>query len=134
MEVLGAVASSIALAEVAGKLLKTLHCYATSVKDAKADIRHLESEIQVLKGLFDQIHVADGSASPLRTTLGECDHELQELALRLKVTAPPKARLWRLGLKSSLKWPFKSQEIEHIVRRLDRHKATINAFLVVDHQ
>ena len=137
MEVLGAVASSVALAEVAGKLLKTLHWYASSVKDAKADILRVESELHVLKDLFERMHVAERSVtlSPLRTTIEQCHLELQELTSRLEVSAPKKSKMSMLRLKSpSLKWPFKSQDITRIVQRLERHKTTITAFFVFDQQ
>jgi len=136
MDPLSSVASVIAVVQISERIL-TLCCeYAVAVKDAKGDIDRLNSEVTALFDVLKRVkYMAEGPDATTLTALNalakpiaQCSSEL--LALRARLD-PTRKTMNRLGLRS-LKWPFKSKDVNKIIEVLQRYKTTINMALNAD--
>lgn len=131
MEVVGGVSSIIAIVDLSGKILTLCHGYITSVQGARTEIERLTLEVSVLNELLERVVIAQNSMSvdPLKQTIESCSAELRDLETRLE---PKKRPLMRLVGLRALKWPFKAKEVDGVIQRLERHKATIHLFLSLE--
>ncbi|KAJ6263478.1 Vegetative incompatibility protein [Drechslerella dactyloides] len=158
MEIVGGVASTVALVEIAGKIGLASAKYITEVKDAKTDAQRILKEAQIfsillndvnekLAGPFGEILAA---SQTLKNALEESKETLQSLMQKLEQglsqysdegqTSPSKhkrssfIRKLVKDLKSpALKWPFRRKEVDKIIGNLRELKTTITLALQIDH-
>ena len=138
MEGLGVAASLIAVVDLSAKVAQWLIQYSLEVKDAKGDILRLHSEVKNLEKVVNHVQhlvtrpdCAKLSASEkLVDAVNDCSMQLNILEEELD---PGKTRkvMRRLGIRA-LKWPFKSRQVDKVIRELERCKGTISLALQVD--
>jgi len=138
MEGLGVAASLIAVVDLSAKVAQWLIQYSLEVKDAKGDILRLHSEVKNLEKVVSHVqHFVtrpDGAKLPasekLVDAVNDCSMQLNILEEELD---PGKTRkvMRRLGIRA-LKWPFKSKQVDKVIRELERCKGTISLALQVD--
>jgi hypothetical protein len=136
MDPLSSTASVIAVIQISERILTLCSEYAIAVKGAKGDIERLNSEVTALFDVLKKVKdLADGPDAATLTALNaltkpiaQCSSEL--LAIRARLD-PTRQTMNRLGLRS-LKWPFKSKEVNIVIEALQRYKTTINMALNVD--
>lgn len=137
-EVLGTVASAIAVIELAAKTARLCTQYCKDVSNAKDDIKRIQTEVASLSTITESVQeLLEGprgaklrTAQALVTALRSGQSQLETLHNTLK---PSKSRSAanRLRLRS-LKWPFESKDVEKTVLALARCGQTIQAALQVD--
>lgn len=144
MEAVAATASVITLVEVSAKIATGLLQYTTAVRAASSEITHFHQSLESLrnvleqsKQLLDRHDAARLLASQnLLDALKDCRSQLEELQQKLhkRLPKPDSKRSKIVGSigASSLLWPFQSKEVEKLVDRFERWKATINLALMVD--
>jgi ribosome biogenesis GTPase A len=140
MDGLSAAASIIAVIQISSEIFDLCRTYYLNVKEARQDIDRLRNEVASLQDVL--VHVVDltndpnASSSPTldlinreNGPLKQCQLLLEELATKLdpgdstnKVT---------LALKT-LKWPFKSKEIDKTLIAMGRYKASVVLSLATD--
>jgi hypothetical protein len=138
MEGLGAAASAIAVIELSAKVASLFVQYSRAVKDAPNNITRLQKETKSLKNVLGdvkQLLNGPGSAqlSTSRKLLEALNDCFSQLKILEKVLEPGKTRkaMSRLGVRA-LKWPFESNEVDKIIRELERCKQTISLALEID--
>jgi Fungal N-terminal domain of STAND proteins len=138
MEGLGVAANVITVVELSAKVVSLCLEYSRRVKNAAKDIDRLLSELKSLQDVLEKVRqLMDGPNSSrlaisqgLRMGLDTSISELEMLNQQLEPSTGRK-RMSRFGLRA-LKWPFKSEEVEKIIRRLDRCKQSIALGLQLD--
>ena len=138
MEGLGAATSVIAVLDLSAKVASLLVQYSRAVKDAPNNITRLQSEIKSLKNILgdvkqllnDPASAKLSASQKLLEALNDCFSLLKSLA---KILEPGKTQktISRLGVRA-LRWPFESNEVDRIIRELDRCKQTISLALEID--
>jgi hypothetical protein len=133
MEALGGAASIIAVVQISEKILTLCGTYASAVKNAKADIGRLQSEVatlldvlKILKGVAEDENTDETKLSALKTlgeTIQQCHSELQDIGTHLNGGIGR-----RFGIRA-IKWPFKSNDVNKVIATLERHKTTIDMAL-----
>ncbi|KAK0739040.1 hypothetical protein B0T21DRAFT_307466 [Apiosordaria backusii] len=142
MDGVSAAASIIAVIDLSAKVACLCVQYYSDVKNAKSDIKRLQGELQglekTLQGARELLESPNGKS--LKTSQGlvdglaNCSSQLKQLQLRLEKKlhhGPAHKTMRRLGLRA-LKWPFKSKEIDTIIKNLERYRDTLSAGLTVD--
>jgi chromosome segregation ATPase len=136
MEVLGGVASIIAVIQISEDVLGLFGKYVSDVRDAKKDIENLSKEVTAIQEVMRQLEViveekpqllSQTEIKMLNNTIEQCDATLTDLHNRLKPTKRRRA-MRRVGLRA-LKWPFKSGGVEKEIRTLERYKTTTNTII-----
>ena len=108
--------------------------YYNKVKNAKDDIERLLQEIERLRLTLGEVQsLCDGpngaklqSSQNLRNGIKDCEKQLAQLEIKLE----PRS-MSRLGWRA-LTWPFKSNEMEVIMKKLGKCKDSISLSLQVD--
>ncbi|PCD38687.1 hypothetical protein AU210_007153 [Fusarium oxysporum f. sp. radicis-cucumerinum] len=137
-EAVGLAASVIAVIDLSAKVATLCFQYSTAVRNARADIAHLQSRLNdldaCLRGIHRVLHGPNNQALPISRelidSLDGCKSELAQVQNRLDPGTARKT-MRRLGLRA-LKWPFDSKEVSGIVANLERYKQTIMLCLQVD--
>ncbi|RYP40199.1 hypothetical protein DL768_010663 [Monosporascus sp. mg162] len=142
MEGIGAAAGVIALIELSAKVTSLCLQYSSAVKNAKSDIERLQGELDrlqtTLQGARQLLESADGerlrTSQQLRDGLGGCSAQLTDLQAKLQSTLDPQGArkiMRRFGFRA-LKWPYKSENVDAIIRTLERYRDTLSAALLID--
>ncbi|RBR09586.1 uncharacterized protein FIESC28_09805 [Fusarium coffeatum] len=134
MEAIGAVANIIALVDLSAKIAKVCFQYSKGVSSARTDIERLRRQAEHLEITLKaaQRLVEESKTSSLPTsqafiaTFHSCKNELEST---LKKLQPSPMR--RYGMRS-LKWPFKSKDIDQLLDGLKGYEGSILAGLQVD--
>ncbi|KAJ4309322.1 hypothetical protein N0V84_011561 [Fusarium piperis] len=137
-EVVGLAASVIAIIDLSAKVAKLCSDYSTAVRNARADITRLQSQLgnlsECLQGaqrlLNDPNNRSLATSRKLVDSIDGCTSELVQVQNRLD---PGKARkaMRRFGLRA-LRWPFNSKEVSGIISNLERYNQTIMWCLQID--
>jgi len=138
MDGLSSAATVIAVIQLADRILAICGKYATAVKDAKKDVEHLSQEVksvtEVLKKLDELLSGPNGAklsaSQELRKALTDCVSELEALEDRLGLGNGRKI-MRRFGLRA-LKWPFEREEVEKVIKNLERCKQLFTLALQAD--
>ena len=135
MAELGAVASIIAVVQLAGVVTSLGYGYIGGVKRAPRDLQDLVDELsslhKVLATLRDLVD-EEGQLAALEKLnepggpLAECSRVLAELKARLE----PKTGL--KGAVNALRWPLEKQETMQYISRVERHKTLFVFALTAD--
>jgi hypothetical protein len=130
MEAVGAASSVIAVIELSAKIAKICLKYSIAVKNAQDDILRLQREVEILQDVLEKANqLRDGQTRQKvpASLLKECLYELQQLETQLE---PSKGRktMRKFGIRA-LKWPFKSEETDKIIQRLERYKTSVSLTL-----
>ncbi|KAK6527606.1 hypothetical protein TWF694_004590 [Orbilia ellipsospora] len=150
MEVMGGLASVIAIVEVAGKIGLLCAKYINGVRGAKDEAGRIMKEAQVLGDLLNETQdILNGpfgnklkASQALKEVLCESKKVLENLQKELEQgvmqggTLNKKPNLLRKITKvttnETLKWPFKKKDVEKIVGNLRALQTTINLALQID--
>ncbi|KAF4469884.1 Kinesin light chain [Fusarium albosuccineum] len=140
-EPVGLAASVIAIINLSAKVVKLCSDYSTAVRNARADITRLQSQLNDLSRCLQGARrlLADPNNKSLATSRGlvdsldGCKSELDQVQTRLDPGKAGKARktMRRFGLRT-LKWPFDSKEFSGIISNLERYNQTITWCLQID--
>ncbi|RYP44516.1 hypothetical protein DL768_009011 [Monosporascus sp. mg162] len=142
MEGVGAAASVITVMELSAKVASLCLQYYSAAENAKSDIERLQGELgrlqTTLQGARRLLESADGerlrTSQQLRDGLGGCSAQLTDLQAKLQSTLDPRGArkmMRQFGLRA-LKWPFKSKNVDAIIRTLERYRDTLSAALLID--
>jgi hypothetical protein len=137
-EALGLVANVIAVVELSAKVASLCFEYYTNVKNARDDIARLRREADGLKAILKQVQsLLNGPNSAkleasrtLRNGVDDCFSQLADLEAKLEFGRRHQV-MRRFGVRA-LKWPFKNEEVEGIMKDLGRCKDMISLGLQVD--
>jgi hypothetical protein len=140
MEALAGVASIIAVVQIADSVVTLCGKYVKDVKNAKRDIERLRAEVgdlqnvlrrvdEVAKNGVMKLYTSDSVVEELDITVKGCQSTLLELNVKLE---PPKRDSLITRFRDRAKWPFTSEEIDHTIETLNRHKITISLALNLD--
>ncbi|KAH8665806.1 hypothetical protein BGZ60DRAFT_529071 [Tricladium varicosporioides] len=137
-EGLGIAASVIAVIDLSAKVASRCSEYYTNVKNAQDDIECLQGEAQRLKETFEQVQsLCDGpnsaklqSSQTLRDGIKDCRIQLTRLETKLEPRTRQKV-MSRCGIRA-LKWPFRSAEVNEIMKKLGRYRDNISFSLLVN--
>ncbi|KAL6351804.1 hypothetical protein LRP88_14897 [Fusarium phalaenopsidis] len=137
-EAVGLAASVIAIISLSTKVTRLCSDYSTAVRNARADITRLQSQLgnlgECLQGaqrlLNDPKNRSLATSQILMDCLDGCTSELVQVQSRLD---PGKARkaMGRFGLRA-LRWPFDSKEVNGVISNLGRCIQTIILCLQID--
>ena len=135
-EALGLAASLIAVIDLSAKVASQCSKYYANVKNARDDIKRLQEEIERLKATLGQVQsLCDGlngvklqSSQNLRDGVKDCKKQLAQLETKLE---PRRYKLMSRFGRRSLTWPFKSNEVEGIMKILRKCKDSISLSLQV---
>lgn len=131
-DVVGLVASIIAVVELAGKAAAASYGYIGGVKRAPEEIKKFYDELNSLANVLATLKdcvTANPRSIPLQAlgaSLQECISEMQVLEAKLK----PKIG-WRRKL-ARYKWPLKVKETGEYTARIERHKTLFTLALNTD--
>ena len=139
MEVVGGVASVIAVLGLTAKVSKLLIQYGKKVQHAKDDIAQLQSEISRMDGALERIRILtqtnnvrlEATQEMLSALLRNSENPLAELKKKLEFSKKKKKLMRKLGLRA-LKWPFQAGDISRIVQNLARYSDDISLSLRID--
>lgn len=137
-EALGLAASIIAVIDLSAKVTSWCSEYYANVKNAKDDIDRLRREIQQLNATLEQVRsLCDGpngvklQASPnLRNGFRDCKMQLDQLKAKLEPRTRDKL-MRRFGARALI-WPFKSNEVDTILKKLESCKDSMLFSLQID--
>jgi hypothetical protein len=137
-EALGLVANVISVVELSAKVASLCFEYYTNVKNARDDIARFRREADGLKVVLKQVQsLLNGPNSAkleasrtLRNGVDDCFSQLADLEAKLESGRRHQV-MRRLGVRA-LKWPFKNEEVEGIMKDLGRCKDMISLGLQVD--
>jgi hypothetical protein len=140
MDGLSAAASVIAVIQITAQVFDLCRAYYLNVKDARKDIQRLRNEVSsfqdILVGVVDLAN--EPLSSPLKTLglVNEKDGPLDQCRLELtallaKLDPGKGASKVKLALQS-LKWPFHSKEIDHVLVAIGRYKSSFVLALSTD--
>ena len=133
-------ASIIALLQLSSTVLR----YLVDVKDASADRKSLIREISATRGILstlketlDDARVSDETWSATVRSLEDPDGPLHVLTTTLQqLTTTLQGSGLTTGIKkaaNSIRWPFKQNEVEKILRVIEHQKSTLSLALENDH-
>jgi predicted nuclease with TOPRIM domain len=138
MDGLSAAASIITIIDVSARIAKLCFKYSVAVKDAKKDIDRLGKAVTDIKNVLGEVKrlLDEQDKTQLSTTrrlsdsLKECLRRLEELKARLEPSETRRV-MQKYGLRS-LKWPFKSTQVEKMVASLKEYEQTFSLALQID--
>lgn len=139
MEVVGGVASVIAVVELSGKIVRLCGDYASSVKNAKKDMETLQQEVAFIKSVFDEVFTlglwsrggngtSQAAITDVENRAKECVEKLEFLHKTL-IQKRGGGRRERLG--RALEWAFKSKDVKKVIKVLQHQRESLSAFLIV---
>lgn len=138
MEVLGGVASVIAVIQLTSFLARTLKTYYCGAREARSDNKRLFSAVSSLELLLRQIDALPNSdymmslSELLRDANGPLELIKVELeGVRLAIPMAKKGKTKLGSLAQSLKWSLKSDEVNKTIVVIERHKVTLSSHLGV---
>ncbi|KAF3940520.1 hypothetical protein ABW19_dt0207180 [Dactylella cylindrospora] len=137
---LSTAASVIAVIQVSGFLLSTLGKYVKDVKDAKKDVKLLQQEVESLERVASDtrkfVEKYTEKTLPnretLRNALDECEDRMRRINKELE-GGTKRSFLRKLKISRSLEWPFDKEEVEDMIRDLERYKGTISLSIQTNH-
>jgi len=143
MDPLSAIASAIAVVQLADKVISLCKSYITGVHDAPVDLRKILIEVSSMKCVLEVIellgHAKDGTSSPFLETLGgplnECNEALKSLESMLspQFESPSEGRRQKIVLSLvRLAWPLKKEKAQRLLDEIARHKSTISLSLTTE--
>ncbi|KAK6513407.1 hypothetical protein TWF281_005033 [Arthrobotrys megalospora] len=148
MEVVGGVASTVALVEAAGKIGLLCAKYISEVRGAKDEAERMMKETtafsSLLKNVEDMLNGPAGAklkaSQSMKDALLESEMILESLQngleLGLKRREQPKkgvlGKLTKMLKTEDLKWPFQREDVSGIIKRLRAVNATITLALQID--
>lgn len=138
MEALGIATNILAIIELSAKVASVCLQYSKGVKNARADIDRLFTEVNNLENVAKSFHelLESSHADKLKisqqlfVTIENSRSHLQELEQKLHSKTARKA-MSRLGVRA-LKFPFQSKDIEKILKDISACTQTISLALQVD--
>ena len=132
-EVLGVLASSIAVAQTADRVASLLGPYIVQVKHAKEEIENLSTEVHDLGKVLKVVsRSALGSSHEVDQEIKKCECLLEKIQSRLDQGSTSTARKLVSKISSRLAWPFKSGEVKEIINQLERRKSNLSLYLSND--
>lgn len=139
MDPLSLTVSVLTLVTIAAKLVEVGNTYRNALKNQRADVQQLMTEISFLGKVLASIgttldgipqetlsnDAANTGTSPniLRGPLAECEKELLELLRFLASQLEGRNRFTRFGRR--LKWPMKEKETKIWIEKIGRFKSTL---------
>ncbi|CAG7556414.1 unnamed protein product [Fusarium equiseti] len=138
MEAVGAVANVIAVVDLSAKVATLCYRYSQDVSSARADIERLRRQAEHLQITLNAAKIlVERSNSPLFSTstaiikaFDSCRTDLEYVLKKLD-SNPLRTAMRRYGWRS-LKWPFKSKEIDQLLAELKSYEDTISVGLQLD--
>ena len=132
----GLAASIVGLATAALKVSKLCNNYRSEAMGARGDIGQLVSEITSLASLLGPLsmlaedsRISQTSDSDMISQLvhqcTEMEQLLDELQCQLNKQSDSTTRNRMQSLKTSLKWPFKKEETQNRIQKIERLKTTV---------
>ncbi|THV46068.1 hypothetical protein BGAL_0419g00010 [Botrytis galanthina] len=139
-EALGIVSSVITVIDLSVKVDSQCSEYYTNVKNAQEDIKRLQSEVQELKAILENVHSICNDSNGvrlqdpqgLRKGVEDCQEHLCQLEAKLVPRGKNKL-MSRYGIRA-LRWPFKSNEVDSIIEKLGNCKDNISFSLRVNQE
>ncbi len=138
MDCVSAAASVITIIDICARIAKLCFEYSVAVKDAKKDIDRLGKAVTDIKNVLEEVNrLLDkqdktrlSTTRKLSDSLKECLRRLEELKTQLEPRTSRRV-MQQLGLRS-LKWPFKSTQVEKMVASLKEYEETFGLALQID--
>jgi len=142
MDPLSITASTIAIIQIADKIISVCKDYIRTVKDAPSDLRTILIEVGSVKCVIEVLQLlvseeTDGSSDILKKLkrddgpVAGCKEALTVLENQL-----PKPQEYSRGAKrrkiDALAWPFKEPRARKALEDIGRHKATISLALTTE--
>ena len=136
-DAVGLAGTIVALVGFAAQVSKLLYGYYGEAKNAPEDIKQLASEISSLAGLLEPLStVAEASRisqSPDSACVSQFMHEFREtlehlerrLQRQISQQSDSGARSTMQSLKNRLLWPFKKEDTQNQIQKIERMKTTI---------
>ena len=139
-EAVGLAASIGGLVTIASEVCKLCHNYFSEVIDARKDVEQLVSEISSLTNLLERFQTPaeagrvsqSPGSGPVSKLVRECTEvsemleKLQsELQRQLNKQSDNKFRNLVGSLKARLKWPFKKNDTQERIQKIERLKGTL---------
>jgi predicted DNA-binding protein YlxM (UPF0122 family) len=132
-EVLAVVASGIAVAQTADRVVSLLGPYIIQVKHAKEEIENLSTEVRNLREVLKAVsRSAVGSSYELDQEIKHCESALKNIQSRLDQSSTSRRHKFMSKISSRLAWPFKSEEVKEIINQLEHRKSNLSLYLGVD--
>lgn len=142
-EVIGLVASIVAVIQISERILGLVKRSIRSAKDAPKDIRIMMNEISMIKAVFENLHFlaeVDVGTSELLQKLKGPDGPIEgcreSISALEKLIEDPSAHHGARGDKKKIKpaiailtWPLKATKAQRLLEDLSRYKMTINLAL-----
>ena len=146
MEALGAVASVIAVVQIAESVIKLCKVYITGVQDAPTELRAILIEVGSVKCVLETLQLLGSSAGSnsvellkalegLNGPVEECGEALKALEALFPVPSRSLAKgKWQMAALTleTLAWPFKRGKAQKLLEEIGRHKATISLCLMTE--
>jgi hypothetical protein len=137
METIGTAISVTTVIGLSTKVTMLCTQYASAVENASPDIQRLQGEINKLQIALEDKQQSQISSnnSTLRTSpllhesLSGCSSQLKGLEAKLeKELNPGPARKMMIQFRlRNLKWPIKREEVDDIIKILERYRNTLSA-------
>lgn len=144
-EVVAAIASVIALVQLAERVLKLAKVCLDAIEDCPRDIRVILVEVSTLKALLENVQylLENGSSSEIlvkhlcgeRGPISECRRLLTDLEVLLPSDAKSTSNNKRQKLQdvaSRLAWPLKENKARKLLQDIANQKGTITLALTSD--
>jgi hypothetical protein len=129
-ELLGVIASGIAVAQTADRIVSLLGPYIKQVKNAKEEIENLSAEVLALTKVLDTISkYAVGSSQELDDEIRQCKGLLNTIQTKLDRISTSETQKRFLKFYFRLAWPFKSGDVKDIIYQLERRKSNLSLYL-----
>lgn len=141
MDGLSAAATVIATIQTSAEVVRLCRAYYQATKEARQDILRLQDEVlslnAILSNIVDMIDTEIPNSNAISSILLLADGPLQDyrkiLLEVLNKLEPGENKRWakQAGL-SSLKWPFRKNELEYALMSIGRIKQTLMLALTAD--
>jgi hypothetical protein len=144
MDPFSAVASAIAVVQIADRIIALCKAYITGVNDAPADLKAILIEVGSVKCVLEVIELLDPSRGGgdsveilkrLQTPLEGCKEALKSLEAlfppQSALSAKRKRKKLSLSL-TSLAWPFKRDKALKLLEEIGRYKSTMSLSLTTE--
>jgi hypothetical protein len=147
-EVVAAISSWIAIAQIAGTITKICKFYIETSTGAVPELRAILIEISTLTTIFETLQFLaenDGGSSAILDKLSRADgpvagcleavKDLEKLfpsdAMEMTGENPPPGGKGKRAL-AALAWPFKRERAQHLLSRISQYKTAINLAVTVE--
>jgi uncharacterized protein YukE len=133
--VVGIVSNFASVIQISGQILTACYAYYQAVHDARGDIERITQIVATLKHVLEQLRdlmngkpgdETDPAFDSLHEPLKQCDEALQELGNRLGISMDQMTNTnpVKPSFRMKVRWPFKSKEIDKILKKIESHRAT----------